>query len=102
MPLACTAAPWPTPTDLVNAPELATLALLDHALDLLGRVLTSVHPELLGTDPIDDEAYARLSTEALLADQLLVHADRMLRAIRDYRLAVAPMRTSVAPDDFPF
>jgi hypothetical protein len=104
MRLACTAAPWPTPTDLVNAPELAPLALVDHALEVLGRVLPTTHPELLGADPIDEDAYGRLSAAALVADQLLVLADRTLRAIRDYCVAVAPMRRSVTPDDdgYPF
>jgi hypothetical protein len=101
--LACTAAPWPTPADLINAPELAALALVAHALDVLGRVLVTVHPELFDTHPIDGDACERLSAAASAADELLVHADRVLRVIREYRAAVAPVRISVVPDDsFPF
>ncbi len=94
---------WPTPFELVNAPELAILAVLEGTLELLGRVLACAHPELLDTDVEDDHRYKRLPAAALVADQLLVHAQRMLAAIREYRTVANPAKKRpIRDDDIPF
>jgi hypothetical protein len=104
MRLACTAAPWPTSTDLFRAPELAALAHLDHALELIGRVLVVANPDILGVRTDDPDRESKLSTAALCADELLVLRERMRIAIRDYRKAAAPLRPCLHPDDsgYPF
>jgi hypothetical protein len=81
-------APPPTPSELDDAPELAILAALDHALDLALRALVSAHPQL--GDP-DCPSWAQDSSPApLAADRIVVACVHLAHALEAYRRAVAP------------
>lgn len=92
----------PTVPELVHAPELATIALLEHALGLAMQALLAEHPTLA-----DDFARPRDDGPVLtLAHTICRRAAALERALRRYRQAV---RNAVAPsgstdrgDDLPF
>jgi hypothetical protein len=92
----------PTAPELVHAPELATIALLEHALDLAAQALLAEHPTLA-----DDFARARGGSPVLtLANTICRRATALEQALRRYRLAVrdavAPSRSCDPDDDLPF
>jgi hypothetical protein len=92
----------PTVPELVHAPELATIALLEHALDLAARALLAEHPTLA-----DDFAGTRDDGPVLtLAHAISRQAAVLEQALRRYRQAVretaAPVRCCDCRDDLPF
>jgi len=70
--------------DIICAPELAVLGLLDHALRISAEALLAAHPALVGEPPP-----WRISPDLLAARRLLTYATRLSRAIVDYRHCVA-------------
>jgi hypothetical protein len=88
--------------ELVRAPELATIVLLEHALDLAAQALLAEHPTL-----IDDFARARDDGPVLtLAHSICRRAAALEHALRRYRHAVrdplAPPPNDDPRDDLPF
>jgi hypothetical protein len=89
--------------DLVLAPELAAIILLEHALDVATHALLAEHPTLT-----DDFARARDDTPALsLAHQICLRAGALEDTLRRYRHAVADVARSRsasndADTDLPF
>ena len=75
------------PTDLIAAPELATLALLDEAIQQTIYVLFAVHPELVSGGTLQHRHH--LNVEAWLADALYNQANALQHAIQRYRESVA-------------
>jgi hypothetical protein len=92
-------APWPTPPDLAENPELAVLALLDAALDLTVSALLALYPEL--ADPerpywIDAPSAAR-DRAATIASR----AHSLREALARYRRILPPATDDLSspPDD---
>jgi len=90
---------WPTPDELVEAPELAVLALLDTNLELALRALVAAHPALADLDPPPWTLEPSPSGRA--AEILLASTKRLHQALETYRDAVAP-RHDALPDDNAF
>jgi hypothetical protein len=74
----------PTPQQLLAAPELAVLDALQHLLELTGRALVAVHPELLG----ERSLLHPLDPQAALADRLIRHMGLLANATTRYQAAV--------------
>ena len=74
----------PTVPELVHAPELATVTLLEHALDLVAQALLAEHPTLA-----DDFARARDDGPVLtLAHTICCQAAALQQALRRYNQAL--------------
>jgi hypothetical protein len=69
----------------VLAPELAVLALLDHAVRISADALLVAHPALIGEPPP-----WRLSPDLVAARRLLHCAMRLAKATANYRRCVLP------------
>ena len=90
------APPSPTVPDLILAPELAAIILLEHALAVATHALLAEHPTL-----VDDFARARDHAPVLsLAHQICLRAGALEDTLRRYRHAVADVvRSRSANDD---
>ncbi|MGO9837405.1 MAG: hypothetical protein ACLP1X_24705 [Polyangiaceae bacterium] len=88
-----------TLVDLLNAPELAVLELLDHAVHVARLALVAQHPHLLGDE------HGRPGSDAdpiaQRAAEILDCAFALARAVRGYRRAIDHSAT-LRDDDFPF
>ena len=91
----------PTVPDLVVAPELAAIMLLEHALDIASSALVAVHPTL-----IDDFHTPREQGEIVFLAHTICSREAALRELlRRYRRAVrdaAMPSTQAASDDVLF
>jgi hypothetical protein len=86
--------PRPTVPELIDAPELATVVLLEHALDVVTDALLAEHPTL-----IDDFAMAREDGLVLsYAHAIGRRAASLRNVLWRYRRAVRDATTPVAPD----
>jgi hypothetical protein len=74
----------PSTLQLIDAPELAALHVLEAALAITERALIAAYPEL--EDGLYLERPARLSTEAWLADAIAVHISGLETALFRYRI----------------
>lgn len=72
----------PSITQLVDAPELAALHVLEAALNTAERALIAAHPEL---DEGFDPPQGNLAPEAWLADAVLIHLTALESALLRYR-----------------
>jgi hypothetical protein len=89
-------------TDLVLAPELAAIILLEHALEVATHALVAEHPTL-----IDDFARARDDAPVMaLAYRICLRARALEDVLRRYRRAVTDLARLHAADarqeDLPF
>jgi len=89
--------PIPTPDDLVDAPELAILAALDHTLELAVSALACAHPELL--DPERPYWLGSPTRAATIAQTLVRRTRELQRALRTYRGAVEIRRRAGVSDN---
>jgi hypothetical protein len=81
---ATLAPPPPSVPDLVQAPELAAIILLEHTLAVVRDALVAEHPTL-----IDDLMRPREQGAVVLLAHLICHREATLREIlRRYRRAV--------------
>ena len=87
---------WPTPDELVEAPELAVLALLDANLELALRALVAAHPAL--GDP-DRPPWTLAPSPSGRAAEIFLAWAKGLHQARD---AVALGRRDTFPDDNAF
>jgi hypothetical protein len=86
--------PLPTVPELVDAPELAAVVLLEHALDVVTDALLAEHPTL-----IDDFVMARADGLVLSYAHAIVRRAASLRNVLwRYRRVVRDATTPVAPD----
>jgi hypothetical protein len=88
-----------TLVDVLNAPELAVLDVLDHAAHLANAALVAQHPHLLG-DEHERSAHLR-EPIGRRAAEVIDCAFALSRAVRRYRVAIANAST-LRDDDFPF
>jgi hypothetical protein len=85
----------PTVPDLVRAPELAAVILLEHALDVARHALLAEIPTL-----IDDFHRPREQGQVVdLAHSICLRAASLLDILRRYRRAVRDAAASPTPDD---
>lgn len=73
----------PSPLQLADAPELAALHVLEAALATLECALIAAYPEL--EDGLCLSRPCPLSTEAWLADAIIVHITGLQTALFHYR-----------------
>lgn len=73
----------PSPLQLVDAPELAALHVLEAALATTERVLLAAYPEL--EEGLCLSRPSPLSAEAWLADAIIVHVTGLETALFHYR-----------------
>jgi len=85
--------------EVLQAPELAALDLLAHALNVVRVAIVAQHPYLLG----DERGCVDLDSDpiAQLADRLLEHAFPLEHILRRYRAAIANTIRRTG-DEFPF
>jgi hypothetical protein len=85
--------------EVLHAPELASLELLAHALNVARVAILAQYPYLLG----DEHGRVDLDSDpvAKLADRLLEHAFPLEHILRRYRAAIANTIRRTG-DDFPF
>jgi len=76
----------PTPDVLANAPELASIATLDHALIIVTSALLAAHPELTTAEDLCDQESVAIQT--WLADAIIREAGLLQHAIARYRRLV--------------
>jgi hypothetical protein len=97
----------PTPPEIDRAPEIALLAVLDHALDTAAAAVIAAHPNILDDEPL----YRRLDRpEMKAADAILTRARRLRDALDQYRRAIAALHSNAdpgweppgGPDSIPF
>jgi hypothetical protein len=74
----------PLPRDLALSPELASLTLLDTALEVAGSALVAANPELGSVDGDDI-----VSGQACITEALLAHAEAMQVLIKRYAALAA-------------
>jgi hypothetical protein len=73
----------PTPTDLMDHPELAAVVALDTTLIVTMRALLAAHTDLL------EDTFPRRVTEVdYWADRLICHGCELEKAIEKYRRAL--------------
>ncbi len=73
----------PTPTDLMDSPQMAILAALDTTLIAAMRALLAVHTEIL------DDTFPRNTTELdLWADRLIYQGYQLEKTLARYRAAL--------------
>lgn len=73
----------PTPTDLMDSPQLAILVALDTTLVAAMRALLAVHSEFL------DDTFPRNMTELdLWADRLIYQGYQLEKTLAKYRAAL--------------
>ncbi len=82
---------------LLVAPEMVVVDLLDHCLDALRLAMLAEHPLLDDELAAHDDAPVQQRARALLR-----HAIRLRRALDDYRREVRDVLRDVARDDMPF
>ena len=81
----------PTPPEIANAPELATLASVHSALELMARALVAANPELVDQEqpttadssPMLDLARRLILHEAELQELIELYADRLAQLDRE-------------------
>jgi hypothetical protein len=81
----------PSPLQLVDAPELAALHVLEVTLATAQHAILAAHPDL--------EEQSFLSIEEWLADAILVHVSGLEVAVRRYREQLR-RRGLLTPPDF--
>jgi hypothetical protein len=102
MPKRAEVDPLPAPDELARAPELATLVLLERALEVTRNALIAANPEL---HACLDESPAGLpwDAQARCASDLVDLADRIRVVLHTYRRLLAEADAVLyGADDFPF
>ncbi len=85
----------PTCRELVRAPELAILAVVENAIDVAIVALVAAQPEL---QPAADQRDDVDSSVAVAADHLIAAAQALAAAVATYRVALRDRRD----DELPF
>jgi hypothetical protein len=83
--------PLPTPLDIMENSEIATLYLLFEFLEVAGRTIIAAHPNLINQDPSPWAGYSR---EEQAAERLLANLDRLAKSILRYKKTIAPLSIS--------
>jgi hypothetical protein len=91
----------PTPPELAQAPELALIALLHHALELTVRVLIAAHPQL---NDLEKPYWIPQPHSTTIAQTILSTVYSLQQNLDDYRHQI---HTEINPtttdkDPYPF
>jgi len=86
-----------TPDSLYQAPELATLAILDELLQQTIYALFAAHPEL--TDQVPFYQRTSLTAEVWVADAIYSQASALQQSIDRYREAVKVTNNFPSPQN---
>lgn len=84
----------PTPREVVYAPELAILAVIERALDVANVALVAAQPELW---PKPDRRDAVATAAAEAADRVIACGRALATAIADYRAALRDLQDDPLP-----
>ncbi len=91
----------PTPYDLMPAPQLALISVLQRTLEMLVLSLLAQHPDL-----VDHEKPYWLRDDLAVgtAEEVLAHIDELCTSLEEYRYCLSDeVRPDPLPDDtFPF
>lgn len=82
-----TSFPLPTPLDIMDNSEIATLYLLSEFLEVTGRSIIAAHPIFISQD---QSPWDKLSLEDKAARRLLVNLDRLAKSILRYKKTIVP------------
>ena len=88
----------PTPPEIADAPELATVASVHAELELLMRVLVAANPEIGDDEPADLDHVSPLLRPALAILCTAVELQRLLDAYRDVARQLADKRFAALDD----
>jgi hypothetical protein len=88
------------PEDIVEAPELAMLAVLDAALQQTIYALFAAHPELIAGGTL--ETHSASGPDLWAADAAYEHIASLQHALARYRQALAAVRTRRDAEDRPW
>ena len=89
----------PTPPELAQAPELALIALLDHALELTLRALLAAHPQLCD----HERPYWIPQTHStMIAEAILSTVYSLQQSLDDYRHHIHMEINPPTPEDDPY
>jgi len=91
-----TGSTYATPPDLMEAPELAVLAVLDHTLQQTAYALYAAYPELV--DHHQPIGAANIGAALCLADIIAEQVASLQHTIVRYRQAVAADLRQFLPD----
>jgi hypothetical protein len=87
----------PSIDDLVDAPVLAVISVVDTAVRVLARALRGLHPDIDCASSIGD------APQTVAAREIFDDCDLLLRSLDDYREALAlRFRRLPADPDWPF
>jgi hypothetical protein len=89
----------PTVPDLVNAPELAAIILLEHALDVAASALLAEHLTLIDDFHLPREQGPVVSLAHTICRRAAALRDTLVRYRRAVRDAAASADADSAPDD---
>ena len=95
---------WLRPPELDAAPELAVLAIVRAAVEILTAALLAANPHLAA----DADLPSASTAEHRAANRIIAKAEQLRRAIDDYRAAIdliarsAAAADQLAGDDIPF
>ena len=86
---------WPRSPELDTAPELAVLAVVRAALEIVMAALLAANPHLAA----DADLPQTSSFDLPAARRIIAKADHLRRAIDDYRAAIDIIARSAVGDD---
>ena len=89
----------PTPYDLMPAPQLAIISVLDRTLEMLVRTLLAEHPDLFGHEK---PYWIRDDPCCGMAEQVLSNIDKLCRSLEGYRYRLSDEMEPDPPQDDPF
>jgi hypothetical protein len=89
----------PTPPELILAPELAIIALLDHALQLTVRALIAARPQLCD---LDRPYWLRQPHAITTAQAILSTIYDLHKCLDDYRYQIHTELNPPQTDDDPY
>ena len=86
---------WPRPPELDAAPELAVLAVVRAALEILNAALFAANPHLTADTGLPPPSSAELRA----AHRIIAKAEHLRSAIDHYRAAIAIIARAAVRDD---
>lgn len=84
--------PLPTPLDIMENSEIATLYLLLEFLEVTGRTIIAAHPTLINYQ--DPSPWTSFSQEDKAAERLLANLDRLAKSILRYKKTITSLSNS--------
>lgn len=87
----------PTPYDLMQAPQLALISVLERTLEMLVRTLLAEHPDLFDHEK---PYWIRDDLSSSMAEEILSDIDSLCTSLEGYRhMLAADMESPSLPND---